>query len=325
MALIYWWLGLILLIGAAIILITRWFYLSKKTRKSAYVLAHTENFTALPEYIKAFKKYRLRLSLIFIFIIISLLAALLTSSRFISNTSDTQTYHARDIMLCLDISGSLGKIDIPVMKSFNTLVGRLKGERIGMTVFNTSPLTLMPLTDNYQDVQAVIASNIEDNLLTAKSAAIYPRSLDTSQIGVGLLGCAKSFDNQTQTRSRSIILVTDNETGSPAVVNFLQAATFAKEHNIHIFSLDTKTAQSFTNNGQDSSEMKQAALDTGGSYYDLTAGVPIPDIVNKIQVQQQSLTQSLPGSINSDQPDALLAVLGLSLILYIIAAWRYKL
>ena len=57
---------------------------------------------------------------------------------------------SRDIVLCLDVSGSALPYDREVIDTYRTLVDNFKGERIGLSIFNSTSRTVFPLTDDYE-------------------------------------------------------------------------------------------------------------------------------------------------------------------------------
>lgn len=56
-------------------------------------------------------------------------------------------------MLCLDVSGSMAEVDMEILDTFLELTDDFKGERIGLTIFNASPVQVFPLTDDYEFVK----------------------------------------------------------------------------------------------------------------------------------------------------------------------------
>ena len=54
----------------------------------------------------------------------------------------------RDVMLCLDVSASMNTLDAIVLRQFAELAAGMRGERIGLTIFNGSAITVFPLTDD---------------------------------------------------------------------------------------------------------------------------------------------------------------------------------
>ena len=56
---------------------------------------------------------------------------------------------SRDIMLCLDVSGSMVEYNRSVLEQFGRLLENFDGERVGLTIFNASAVTVFPLTTDY--------------------------------------------------------------------------------------------------------------------------------------------------------------------------------
>jgi uncharacterized protein with von Willebrand factor type A (vWA) domain len=64
----------------------------------------------------------------------------------------------RDIMLCLDVSGSMTDVDKEIVSIFDKLADGFKGERVGLTIFNSSAVQVFPLTDDYRFIQSTCAA-----------------------------------------------------------------------------------------------------------------------------------------------------------------------
>lgn len=64
---------------------------------------------------------------------------------------------SRDIVLCLDVSGSTLPYDREVIDTYRKLVSNFKGERIGLSIFNSTSRTVFPLTDDYELVSKQLA------------------------------------------------------------------------------------------------------------------------------------------------------------------------
>ena len=62
----------------------------------------------------------------------------------------------RDVMLCLDVSASMNELDAIVLRQFAELAAGLRGERIGLTIFNGSAITVFPLTDDAEFIEATL-------------------------------------------------------------------------------------------------------------------------------------------------------------------------
>ena len=58
----------------------------------------------------------------------------------------------KDIQLCIDVSSSTDKLNIEKIKELKKINNYYKDERLGITIFNTSAITLSPLTSGEIDV-----------------------------------------------------------------------------------------------------------------------------------------------------------------------------
>ena len=59
-------------------------------------------------------------------------------------------------MLCLDVSTSMNELDAIVLRQFTELAAGLRGDRIGLTIFNGSAITVFPLTDDSEFIAATL-------------------------------------------------------------------------------------------------------------------------------------------------------------------------
>src|SRR3546814_13520676 len=66
---------------------------------------------------------------------------------------ETRTHQAensnRDIMLFLDVPGSMTTYDAQLLAEFKRIAQGLEGERIGLTIWRGVAVTVFPLTDDY--------------------------------------------------------------------------------------------------------------------------------------------------------------------------------
>ncbi len=179
-------------------------------------------------------------------IIIALVAAVFLTSRPYRSERVQDTVSRRDIFLCVDISSSNYSGVKELVQEFREIVTGLDGDRIGISLFNTSSAQFVPMTDDYEF--ALTRIDILEDYLAAqeefmtdyalKYDSVYeipdserPRyeelnrilaSIDsgittgyelkgTSAIGEGLASCLFSFPELTEEeRTRIIIFVTDN-------------------------------------------------------------------------------------------------------------------
>ena len=157
---------------------------------------------------KLFRQWRWLNRAAAVFIVLALALAVALVARPSTVDSGEERSSSRDIVLCLDVSGSTLPYDHQVIDTYRDLVSRFQGERIGMSIFNSTSRTVFPLTDDYD----LVSKQLEEASKTLKgvesqddidkmSDADYQRVSDwlegtqnrkdtTSLIGDGVVSCA---------------------------------------------------------------------------------------------------------------------------------------
>jgi len=328
MGLIFWWM---LLAWAAVITIywlVRYWLLARRKRTmplTALPVAHTNRLIGLEEYMSAFKRYRMLISWATGLLSLGLLSAILLSARPNTVSVITPVQHNRDIMLCLDASGSVLKEDTTLLDRFSTLVGNFSGQRFGLTLFNSSAVTIIPLNDNYQLITQQLktaakafAAQKGDTFTNLTNGTLADFQSGTSLVSDGLSTCIQHMGT-TQGRSQSVILATDNEVNGTPVLDMLQAVALAKQHNIHIYAIDPGVSDPQL--AGDHAQLKIITKETGGSYYQLSDPNTVSSIIGTISQQDPENFIGLPQLATNDNPKlflyaaALLTIASLALLL----------
>lgn len=338
------WILLVALFGfVAIIGIAFWQQYQKNRQKSTSKkeykpLANTSRVRALPEYKSALKKYHLLLAAVGLLFVIIFGSVAVIAARPISVTVSQPEYDNRDIMLCLDVSGSMNEYVKELVDYFANLLDDFKGQRVGLTVFDSVYLTITPLSDDYDLLADLLKDFKEDP--DSYSSSLYNSDVGgTSAIGRGVVGCVNSFDKlDEQERSRSIILATDNMDAAGKVITLTQAANYAKRYNITIYGLSTGEYrsqdqidnQSTTLSADYLEEFREATLNTGGSYYAFSSWnqnneVVVSEIVNQILEQEAARYEGAETLVRNDNPTIPIIVATVSAILFFVIVWRLSL
>jgi len=307
-----------------------------KKKDTSVKIAHTRFVRSLPEYKKARRRYNALLVLAMLLFVVALGSLSFLMSRPVNITESTEEKENRDIMLCLDVSGSMDAYITELLSYFKTLIGKMDGERFGITIFDGTYATLSPLSDDYAALDEVLSE-----IATNKVFNIYANALrrnGSSQIGVGLAGCIGAFDKLGEAqRSRSIILATDNKSAEPATIELIQAAQYAKDNDISVYGLNTEDARSEEDleNAADY-EQKDVAVDfreavilTGGSYYTLKtadgATSSIPEIVDQIMAQEAAKYDGAGQLVYNDTPEIAAIISAISVLIFVFIIWRLHL
>jgi len=192
----------------------------------------------------------------------------------------------RDIMLCMDISSSVNRLNSEVIESLKEIVKSLKGDKFGITVFSNSSVSIVPLTNDYNYVTERLET-ISDVLTLSSSAIksvdemeIYNAIVEANRtdnnrgmslIGDGLASCVYGFTNLEEERSRVIIFSTDNALSGTPIVTLDVAADIAKSKDIKVFGIGTSNlniqGSYYGVMAQNRAQFEKAVNKTGGKLF----------------------------------------------------------
>ena len=246
----------------------------------------------------------------------------------------------RDIMLCLDVSGSMYEADSEILRVYAELSKGFKGERIGLVLFDSSPVVVFPLTDDYDFATKQLESAAEafkysfsGKYNSEKTKRIYDlisgvyEGDGSSLIGDGLAGCVNRFDKLDHKRSRSIIFGTDNYLAGRPVVTLKEAAEYAKDKDIRVYGInpaDYSTGGKYGSTSEKVKEFKESMLLTNGDYYKMTDIGAVSSIIDKVTEQEATRFKGTPQIVYSDQTVIFLAILLISFVALMIILWRLR-
>lgn len=293
------------LVIVIVIALVCYFVFSKKKSDSygkGSKIANTDYLKKTPYFSKKMKEYQLYKNAIFItFAFIILSSTILVSRLARVDTANINQYN-RDIFICMDVSTSVDELNVELLENFKDKLNKFDGERIGVSIFNTSSVVLVPLTEDYTYVKDVLdtiqkaikatnanygqyqgddyfylldyirSGTLEDNVIRGSSL-----------IGDGLASCVYSFSDANPNRTKIIIFSTDNDLEGKPLVTMSQAAKIGKEKNVKVFGIGTKKMSD-----EDRAEFKSTVEYTGGKYYEHST-----DTVNNIISDIESTSKSL--------------------------------
>lgn len=306
----------------AIIFIVGLFFGRRKTKASKpdLWLAGSALIEDLPQFAKQQRRYRFLLlgaGLAFSAMVVS--AASLTA-RTVKHESQNNALNSRDIVLCLDTSGSMLSYDRQVIGVFSQLLENFDGERIALSIFNATSRTVFPLTDDYEMVAELLdeAYTALDPAVMDSSYLLGEDSIDryldftagttpdlgaeggSSLIGDGLVNCTNLFDETQSERSRSIILATDNDLQGKPVFSLREALDVAKSKIIRVIGL---YGDSPWVTGQDlDTDFADAVRGIGGLYFYSDDAGAVNQIVRDIQSQEAKELADDQVLVTSDNP-----------------------
>jgi len=306
----------------------------RKTKK-AVMVAHSKRVKILPEYEKVRKKYRLLLILAAVFFAISTVSITISASRPISVDIIEPDYETRDIMLCIDVSGSQSEAMMDVISYFSNTLSKLQGQRIGIGIFATKAAIISPLTNDYDALELVFKDIINtystgrynDYNSPLKGTSSYIGG--SSAIGDGIINCASAFDKLTEEgRAQSIILATD-DVANDGIATVKQAGNYLAKYGIVLYGIDTVAN---TNSGKINvkdlriEDLRQAVKVTGGLYYNLPAqGINGSQAASDIMKQEAAKHDSVAQFAQMDSPKISTIVALCSIAAMLLIVWRLKL
>lgn len=179
----------------------------------------------------------------------------------------------RDIFLCLDVSYSLYGLNADFVENLETVVKGLDGDRIGISIFNTSTVLYMPMTEDkdfaiekleelkeYFEKQKIVEEEYYGHYISDFTDEEYNDYLElsawldsfeagtllnnsergSSLIGEGLASCLYNFPSlDDDERTRVIIMVTDNAQNafSTPTVELAEAAQLCAQNDVTVFGI----------------------------------------------------------------------------------------
>lgn len=114
--------------------------------------ANTKYAKALPEYVARRRRLRIAMALVECCVIGGLVSSFATMARPSAILTEEGDAKKRDIFLCLDVSYSIFAQNGQLVDSLKDVVAGLDGERFGITIFNSSSVMYVPMTDDYNYV-----------------------------------------------------------------------------------------------------------------------------------------------------------------------------
>lgn len=211
----------------------------------------------------------------------------------------------RDVVLCLDVSGSMRPVVQGVLSAFETLAQDLAGERIGLVLFDSAAVTVFPLTDDAAYITDVLRETRQE-VAGRTVPGTRLGEVGSSLIGDGLASCLLRFDDPT--RSRTVVFATDNQASGKQLYTLSQATTRAVDDGVLVFAIapgDNPVAAS--------DELSAQAQLTGGRLLLLGPHTDLGAVTDAVDATQRRALAA-PGRPDADEltwPAGLLGVLAL--------------
>lgn len=328
MALNTWWMVLgaigILLLAIGLGVLLGWRGGGPEDQAASALVSRAERLRTLPAFRTAVRRRMAVLSGLLILGSVAVLLGGVVAARPMSAQTVQPENTSRDIMLCLDVSGSMSEVDVEVLTVFEELLEGFDGERIGLTIFNSSPVQVFPLTDDYVFIREQLQRLRTSFDYTSETPEHWVGTLNgpgASLIGDGLAACAMRFDHLDEERSRSVILATDNEVAGASILTLEEAATYSASQGVRVFALNPVQGK----DAAVSAELTRAAQLTGGQSYALRDTTTVGDIITEIEKQEARALKGQAQVIWVDTPNLWMVAILVAVLGFLLLLWRVRL
>ncbi|MDO5661682.1 MAG: VWA domain-containing protein [Brachybacterium sp.] len=335
-----WWVALLLLgLGLAVWAIT--FMNRRADRRSPVLVANSGFLDGIPSFRRSQTLAQVLRVLSVLAAVGGLLGAAVLSGRVATENVQSPGFASRDIVLCLDISGSMYEYDTEIMETFADLVETFDGERVALSIFNSTSRTVFPLTNDYELIERELRHGAEaldfdefgyrlgQRTYSEDRVRMYMDFVEgtrgvadqASIIPDGLASCNLLFDQAETDRSRSVIFVTDNEVNGEPLFTLQEAADASVAREIDIFTFYPGAYECGPSCAE---ELRTVTEDSGGVFYSSRDPDAIPAIVQQIQLAQAEMMGGTPIVLRTDHPlpGFVLTVLALGALLLV--GWRTR-
>lgn len=262
-------------------------------------IANVHHADASPVFRRLRRRYRTFVGVEIAALSVVGISAVGLTMRPVGERIDERDVRNRDVMLCLDVSGSMIDLDEEVLISFATLAAGLDGERIGLTIFNGSAVSVFPLTDDSEYIADVLA---ESAVAIVENKQLFLEGTNeggSSLIGDGLASCALRFDRLDEPRSRSIVFATDNMRAGSPIMTLEEAGAFAAERSIRVYAMAAKHTPDFARES-----LADVVSSTKGATFQMTERTAVSSVVAEIG-QMEANRMDIPADrIADDRPTA---------------------
>ncbi|MBW3091565.1 VWA domain-containing protein [Bifidobacterium sp. 82T10] len=278
---------------------------------------------------------------------LALCVALLARPSVIDRSEELSS--SRDIVLCLDVSGSTLPYDREVLETYLDLVSNFQGERIGLSIFNSTSRTVFPLTDDY----ALVARELKSAASTLKgvesqadidkmSDRQYQKISDwldgtqnrtnaTSLIGDGVVSCAAMLpgfaygsggSGDARQRAASIVLATDNVVSGKPTYSLSAALDLVHGAGITVDGLFSGPKASESEST--TTDMKKLIESHDGIFLTQSNGASVNDLVRSIDQRRTTHTETTSKASVSDAPGWWTLALAVVAVAWLAVTWRLR-
>ena len=271
-----------------------WQFWTRNQQSVTIKMSSTAGFSGKKSFLVRLKPFLFLLRLLALCLIIVALAR----PRTVDVSSNTKTTKGVDIVMAMDVSGSMLAKDLKpnrmesLKKVAENFVDQRPNDRIGIVVYASEAYTKTPVTSDKAVVVKAIRTIAYDKVLQ-----------DGTGIGMGLTTAVNRLKD-SKAKSRIVILLTDG-VNNAGFIEPETAADIAKEYGIKVYTVGIGTngmaefPYAYAPNGGflfkmmkveiDEQLMKNIASKTGGRYFRATSNSKLETIykeINKLETTE---------------------------------------
>ena len=344
------WVTATALIIMAIIITVVWFFTGRSAPRGSVARVFSLDTDLNTELASTrFRQWRAINAVAMTLLCLAVIVSSLLAGRPAQVAQDDEQANSRDIVLCLDVSGSTLPYDREIINTYLDLVNHFSGERIGMSIFNSTSRIVFPLTDDYALVttQLTTASTIlkgvesQDDIDKMNDEQYQQISdwLDgtqnrkdaTSLIGDGVVSCAAMIPGfaygsaepaSDRQRPASIVLATDNVVSGTPTYTLEQALDLTATANIDVDGLYSGPKES---RSDETTHSMQTAIEAHhGIFMTTDSGTSIDSLVRTIEQRQHSSSTLHSQAAYTDSPGWWTLALVIVVACWLLLAWRLR-
>lgn len=316
------WLPLVL---AAVVLVwlVIWFFPSplRKTPRNAVLVAHAQRLRRIPRFRRLARRRQVEMLVRVVAVLFLLAGTTLLASRLTLTETHEPEVKNRDIMLCLDVSGTMRAYDEPLVREFAEIAKGLSGERIGLTIWDEVAVTVFPLTDDYD----FVVEQLEEAAQAFASsdykylAGVITRARGQSLISDGLFSCVDRFDRDDEDRGRAIVLASDNQPNGKPIFTLDEAFDHAVGDDIVVHGLGTPD---MSYDQESEKEFRSAVENTGGTFNIMGDDEATDEIARSINELEEARSKEPARITVIDKPGLGSGLVAAGVLLVVVAGLR---
>ena len=313
------WVLPLVLVGLGCLL--AWWSRRAQARGPALLVAHSAALRSLPRFQTLARRQRRLGAILTVGALLVIAGAALAVARPQQLHTEPRESRARDLMLCLDASASMDDDNATVLRELGRIVDQLHGDRVGMMIWSSAGVLVFPLTDDYDYVRAQLARAQEafEGHPHGFYAGVDLPDEGASLIGDGIVSCVRRFDRPAGSRTRVLIVTSDNDPLGKPTYSLTAATQYAAAHTVLVDAIGAPSLAT-PDRAQAREELAATASRTGG-VFTLAGQQDGPELIaSRIADLARARSAELPRTTSSDAPLAggALALVGMALL---VVAW----